>query len=86
MSDTPRTDTESQASHCAPAVNINFARQLERELAAMTVDRDRLKAGIVEIRAIPTKMYGDHWSHDKALDPEQVRDICDDLIEGEAAK
>ena len=50
MSDTPRTDEEilspeivHQDSHSEGWVSIDFARQLERELAAMTAYAERLE-------------------------------------------
>ena len=48
--DTPRVDCQSvYNADCEQWVNINFARQLERELAAMTKERDALKANILQI-------------------------------------
>jgi hypothetical protein len=52
MSDTPRTDyyTKRLRSFCDDEyVPIEFARQLERELAAVTKERDRLAEALREL-------------------------------------
>jgi recombinational DNA repair ATPase RecF len=42
MSDTPRTDAASWREHQQSVVDADFARQLERELAQRTAERDRM--------------------------------------------
>ena len=48
MSDTPRTDAEharfARTWHAGMAIHVDFARQLERELVAVTAERDALLA------------------------------------------
>jgi hypothetical protein len=59
MSDTPRTDTESDTPRtddfedgCInPIAWADFARQLERELAEVTKQRDALADALAEVRA-----------------------------------
>ena len=55
-SDTPRTDAEVEAgvSTCDfnQLVNPDFARTLERELAAMMKERDALRAELDRINAM----------------------------------
>jgi hypothetical protein len=53
MSDTPRTDDATYYTHLTeeglggePVVPVCFAEELERELAAMTAERDALKESI----------------------------------------
>ena len=42
MSETPRTDAECGFHDMETAVDADFSRQLERELSAMTEERDEL--------------------------------------------
>ena len=46
MSDTPRTDAQGYGDGRHPYVPTEFARELERELAAVTEQRDRLAEAI----------------------------------------
>lgn len=43
MSDTPRSDEESFVCDKGTVVSIYFAETLERELAAVTAERDRMR-------------------------------------------
>lgn len=54
MSDTPRTDAEESKHGCLSITGTTLeisklARQLERELAAMTAERDKYKATLKAI-------------------------------------
>jgi len=71
MSDTPRTDDESfdvldaneeysrdhSYKNDGEYVNSDFARQLERELAAMTAELDRLQVAMNEVSKEPEGRY-----------------------------
>jgi len=50
MSDTPRTDDECWSPNY-DKVDADFARQLERELAAVTEKRDRLAEALRQIKS-----------------------------------
>ena len=43
MSDTPRTDAASWREHQQSVVDADFARELERELAQRTAERDEAR-------------------------------------------
>ena len=49
MSDTPRTDAQGYGDGRHPYVPTDFARQLERELAQMTAQRDRLAEALESV-------------------------------------
>jgi len=51
MSDTPRTDKASWREHQQSVVDADFARQLERELAQRTAERDEARREVCELRA-----------------------------------
>jgi len=51
MSDTPRTDKMSGMILDRELCDADFARQLERELAAVTDERQALKHALVELEA-----------------------------------
>ena len=52
QSDTPRTDaTVYIASDYDDAVSVDFARDLERELATATHERDEARAEVAKLRA-----------------------------------
>ena len=48
MSDTPRTDSQPPW-HGEPAVSIDFARELEREVAALKIDAERMREALERI-------------------------------------
>jgi predicted kinase len=54
MSDTPRTDAAAWREHQQSVVDADFARQLERDLAQRTAERDALKAdaNLVSLNAV----------------------------------
>jgi hypothetical protein len=55
MSDTPRTDSEENCYDYS--VDIDFARQLERELNAVTAERDALrKAAELGLEYVETEL------------------------------
>jgi hypothetical protein len=51
MSDTPRTDAASWREHQQSVVDADFARQLERDLAQRTAERDALAAEVAALKA-----------------------------------
>jgi hypothetical protein len=59
MSDTPRTDAKehyysAEGLRSAPVVFADFARELERELAQRTVERDEARRWVCQILANPS--------------------------------
>jgi len=53
MSDTPRTDKASWREHQQSVVDADFARQLERELAQRTAERDEARREVCLARCNP---------------------------------
>lgn len=70
MSDTPRTDAESPNLWVVPA---EFAKQLERELAAAIKERDALKQRVAELESQEFTL-----PHDPFRDPD--RDLRERLV------
>lgn len=69
MSDTPRTDAEafySESSDVMDIVGVDFARQLERELSAMTQERDAAQA---QHRCCKT------WANDARAERDRIRSM-----------
>jgi len=65
MSDTPRTDKASWREHQQSVVDADFARQLERELAQRTAERDALK---------PHDPLAEMWRELEAYQPQADRE------------
>ena len=53
MSDTPRTDKASWREHQQSVVDADFDRQLERELAQRTAERDEARREVCLARCNP---------------------------------
>jgi predicted kinase len=62
VSDTPKTDAASWREHQQSVVDAEFARELERDLARVTAERDdaRRDACISEVRADILSHYNGH--------------------------
>jgi hypothetical protein len=58
VSDTPRTDAASWREHQQSVVDADFARELERELAAMQKQRDEARRWVCRLLANPTWATG----------------------------
>jgi len=80
MSDTPRTDKEIVGELL---VFASFARKLERELAAVTEERDRLDRNLDEARQETTRVrqYMDHGFKVAAEEATELREQRDMLAE-----
>jgi hypothetical protein len=87
MSDTPRTDEAEIRCIDEPVeglgmVEVDVARGMERELAAVTAERDRLRERIALLERIGNRMAP--WCNDKsaagdwrmAMDPAQTAIPC----------
>ncbi len=67
---TPLTDAQEFDSREVAYVPAYFARNLDRRLSIA-------KAALEEIHAMKGENYGDHWSHQKALNFDYVKDITE---------
>jgi chromosome segregation ATPase len=88
MSDTPRTDKEIVGELL---VFASFARKLERELAAVTEERDRLDRNLDEARQETTRVrqYMDHGfkvAAEEATELREQRDRALTKIENQAER
>lgn len=66
-SDTPRTDAHIGEVCMAGYVSLEFARTLERELAAMTAERDALKERGSALAKNVLSPLRPHWSETQML-------------------
>lgn len=89
MSDTPRTDQyvkmRASLAYCVDRDTSDFARQLERELAEVTKQRDellealnKLLDGITDIRGIDIELYAPKEIETAKQAIKKIKEKCND--------
>lgn len=55
--------------------------ELRQQVQALEGQVEVAREALEKIKGLPLRTYGDHWCHDKALDPEIVQDYCDAALQ-----
>jgi hypothetical protein len=76
MSETPRTDAASWREHQQSVVDADFARQLERELAQRTAERDEARRWLCR-----KTVYAERKPHD-SVDSTEAKVLLEAQMRG----